>query len=444
MANYRILIEYELDNGQYGEAQELYKNSVCQPSTLLDLGLRHVEQIELLRKVQDELLHHQCLDLQEDIENCPNCGHRLKRNGKKCSSFSSVFTDHKLPIHKLKCMGCGWESVPSIKSLFGTHLHPDLVKLQCEFGSDVSYAATQRKLNAVCTHNRGVNSQMGIRQAVETVGMFISDHPNKAIPQQVPEAKELIIQSDGGHIKSKIKGERSFEALASVVYRPEAIIPGVKKRESGTLIGKHCAASSLNDGGQHINELTLDAAKKEGLTKNTKVTALCDGASNCWNVIESLKPHCQEIDAILDWFHIAKAFQNARLRGVCKLKLTKAKWCLWHGDVDGALDRLSKIEGSLSSVESKNKIKKLTHYISNNTSKIVNYSDRYKSGKVITSQMAESTVESLINQRCKGKKHMQWSRDGLHPLLQIRASRASNDWIRNWESYVVQAYQKAA
>jgi len=45
---------------------------------------------------------------------------------------------------------------------------------------------------------------------------------------------------------------------------------------------------------------------------DTVVTALADGACNCWSVILSLTPHCQQLLCILDWFHIAKKFQNVR------------------------------------------------------------------------------------------------------------------------------------
>jgi hypothetical protein len=57
--------------------------------------------------------------------------------------------------------------------------------------------------------------------------------------------------------------------------------------------------------------------------------------------------------------------------------------------------------------------------------------------------MAEFTVESLINQRCKGKQHMRWTREGVHSILQIRASKASNDWSLNWQNYILGAYTKA-
>ncbi|GAG85392.1 unnamed protein product [marine sediment metagenome] len=38
---------------------------------------------------------------------------------------------------------------------------------------------------------------------------------------------------------------------------------------------------------------------------------------------------------------------------------------------------------------------------------------------------------------------MQWSRKGLHPVLQLRAAIASNDWNENWEKLVVDAFPLA-
>lgn len=39
---------------------------------------------------------------------------------------------------------------------------------------------------------------------------------------------------------------------------------------------------------------------------------------------------------------------------------------------------------------------------------------------------------------------MQWSRDGVQSILQIRAATASNDWDENWEQYILGSIQKAA
>ena len=73
---------------------------------------------------------------------------------------------------------------------------------------------------------------------------------------------------------------------------------------------------------------------------------------------------------------------------------------------------------------------------SHNKDKIINYRQRQKEGKVFTSNLAESTVESLINQRCKQQQHMRWSREGLDPILQLRATISS---YSDWESKIKMA-----
>jgi hypothetical protein len=39
---------------------------------------------------------------------------------------------------------------------------------------------------------------------------------------------------------------------------------------------------------------------------------------------------------------------------------------------------------------------------------------------------------------------MIWSKEGVHPLLQIRVEDASNDWCINYENYILGAYGKTA
>ena len=82
------------------------------------------------------------------------------------------------------------------------------------------------------------------------------------------------------------------------------------------------------------------------------------------------------------------------------------------------------------------RLNKFIKYIENNESKIINYRERHKQGLPFTSNLAESTVESLINQRCKGQQHMRWSRDGLDPILQIRSAIASKDWDQSWRTVI--------
>jgi len=231
--------------------------------------------------------------------------------------------------------------------------------------------------------------------------------------------------------------------MAAVVYRPENIL-NKPDNSRGTLINKNCAASALSDNQAYIFESTLTAAKKQGLYEKTWLTALCDGASNCWSIVDHLSNYCRGVTRIPDWFHIAMRFKNIAVPEKQKKKFEKAKWHLWHGNVDYSLLRLSQVMESIKDEKKTKKLDKLKGYIETNRSNIVNYRLRRQEGLTFTSQLAESTVESLINQRCKGQQHMRWTRGGAHPLLQIRALIASNDWLTNWQEKIIGAMTSAA
>jgi hypothetical protein len=144
--------------------------------------------------------------------------------------------------------------------------------------------------------------------------------------------------------------------------------------------------------------------------------------------------------SILDWFHVAMKIENISLPEQLKEKLLNVKWHLWRGKIDEALDRLTQLVTLAKDEKHIDRINKLYNYITNNSAKIVNYEERQKAGLVFTSNLAESTVESLINRRCKGRQHMRWSREGLNPLLQIRAAlHSQGEWSNKWQSAVLNA-----
>ena len=138
-------------------------------------------------------------------------------------------------------------------------------------------------------------------------------------------------------------------------------------------------------------------------------------------------------------------FENLSLKNqTLREKAKRAKWHLWRGYPDRAIIRLEEIKNNLQEKKEQRKLTKLMNYIANNIECIIDYRQRQKNGLIFTSQLAESTVESLINQRCKRQQHMRWSRKGLHSLLQVRASISSNSWQEHWERYVGEAMLKTA
>jgi len=148
----RIVVEKVAVSSQEVVKRDTIKiYDIQRPESILDLGLRHSEQISLLSKVQNTLVAEQSILIDPGTNVCPNCGQKLKKNGYKESDFSAVFSDHKLLVQKHRCSRpeCGWQSASTIKSLFGTNIHPDLAKLQCSQGALFSYREAEQNSSEV-------------------------------------------------------------------------------------------------------------------------------------------------------------------------------------------------------------------------------------------------------------------------------------------------------
>ena len=402
------------------------------PRSIIGLGLRHEEQISLVEKVQNSVLAAQSKLIDPGYDRCPKCGGKLHKRGFSQSKFHSVFSDHKVGIQKHKCQNpeCEWQSTPTTTSVFGTSVHPDLAKLQCEQGTLFSYRKAQSNLEKLNVHRRPVNNHTNIKLLTNQVGAELAQEnlqPIKAV-NDTASASEVIIQIDGGHIPIKDKDKRSFEALSAIVYHPENI--RTVDQHHRLIENKSCALSARDDGLEAMKAYTLNAARKQGMTEKTKVTALADGAHNCWSVVSSLLPHCKEILCILDWFHIAMKFQNVRsaFDEVGKETLEEIKWKVWHGKSKEALDNLAILIKNVVDIKNRTEIQKLYDYLDNNRAYLVNYRERSKQNLSYSSQVAESHIDSIISDRHSRTKKMQWTREGAHNVLQIRGMIESNEW----------------
>lgn len=442
---YRVVIElYSDSNPDLIERKVVDEKNISSVKTIYDLGLRHKEQIGLLQKLQDTVLTSQIKYLKEDIEFCPKCGNKVCKQGYEKCNFHSVFTDHEVKTQRLQCGKCNWRSTPSIKSLFGTSIHPDLAKIQSELGGTHSYRESEKVLDLQSASKRAINNHDRIKHIVGHIGKQIEiENRQLDISNIESEATgDLIVQVDGGHLKSSEKNQRSFEVMTSIIYKPESVVK-IEGQKRGKIYNKNCTASALNDNQESIKRDTLIAAARQGMTKDTKITAICDGAQNCWSIIDYLRPYCKEILLILDWFHIAMRFKNITIPKGKREEFDKIKWHLWHGNPNDAINKLNLKIAELP-IKYHKKINNLITYIDNNRDYIINYERHYNNNQVFTSNVAESNVESLINQRCKGQQHMIWSREGVQPLLQIRAAICSNEWNQRWENTVLSGLKKAA
>jgi hypothetical protein len=124
--------------------------------------------------------------------------------------------------------------------------------------------------------------------------------------------------------------------------------------------------------------------------------------------------------------------------------LERVKWTLWHGKAKEALDKLELLITNVTETKKRSKLQKLYDYLKNNEAYLVNYEKREQQNKTYTSQVAETHIDSIINERYKNSKKMQWTREGAHNVLQIRGKITSKEWDKNWQSPVLSALVGAA
>lgn len=435
---YRIVFEtYSLDNpNDIKEQSVIIEDIVTRPTSCLDFSISHEQQIEILQNSIDHVIAEKTKLINSESGDCPNCSKNLIKLGYHRSTFHDVFTDHHVRMQRLRCKSCKYEAPSTVRTLLDGVLSGALVKIQSELGSDYTFREAESLLEKFATKRRSINNRNRIKNIVSNVGTAIEavDRTEQEL-LEYEDAEELILNIDGGHVKT-VEEQRSIEALTSVVYKPESLMKG-ENSSRRYLTSKSCAASVKDDNQKEIINNTIIAAMKEGLTADTKITALCDGAANCWKVVDALKPLCGSMTCILDWFHITMKMQNIALPEPLKDKFLKIKWHLWRGNVDSAITRLEQLISLASDTKTKNKLDTFKAYINNNYARIVNYRERKKNGLVFTSNLAESTVESLVNRRCKGQQHMRWSREGLNPILQLRAKMHTQDWDNKWKTVIL-------
>ena len=436
---------YDKKTGKVSETEILRSDEVKRPTTVKELGYLHEEQIQLLQAIQNFKLQYECKLINEEVT-CPNCNSKTSPRGTRKSKFHAVFTDHTVTIQRRRCQ-CGWGGPDSVDSLYGSSLHPDLVEKQVVQGSENSYRQASRQLDAESKCNRPINNDDRIRRKVSEVAKIIGANKLKKskVVKQNEAAKQLVAFVDGGHLKSKDMGSRSFEAMIATVFRPENI--NKLDKHHNEITKKTSVASALSDHQNTIKQLVLNACRQEGSNaKTTELTCLTDGASNCWSITNSLKPYCKKLTNILDWFHITKRFTiiNRSLDSEDKERIEKVKWFLWHGNAENALQRLVEIQADFTDEKLLSALDELYAYIERNQSYLANYQERQEANLPFTSTIAESSVNELINTRQKNNKKMQWSREGAHNILQIRTSCFSKTWQQDWEKAQKEMYQKVA
>ncbi len=135
------------------------------------------------------------------------------------------------------------------------------------------------------------------------------------------------------------------------------------------------------------------------------------------------------------------------MRGLCALELPLAPldWAqidverlrhlLWNGGPEKACEALGRIVSwakdaivlNEPTIEARARrlvarCTELQAYIETNEGALIDYGQRCRAGKPISTSWAEGTVNQLVSARMNKRRPMRWSRRGAHRVLQVRAA----------------------
>ncbi len=168
------------------------------------------------------------------------------------------------------------------------------------------------------------------------------------------------------------------------------------------------------------------------------VTAISDGDPALPALVRSATGG--PVEYVLDWLHLSMRVHHVEqvMRGLCALEpspsapldharidVERLRHLLWNGHHENACEALGRI-GSWAkdatvlndpAMEARAKrlvarCTKLHAYIENNKDSLIDYGQRCRAGKPISTSRAEGTVNQLVSVRMNKRRQMRWSPRG--------------------------------
>ena len=144
------------------------------------------------------------------------------------------------------------------------------------------------------------------------------------------------------------------------------------------------------------------------------------------------------VQIVLDWFHLRKKFKEELSMGMKGRKLRNETLravmpLLWHGLTNKAISYLENIPAS--KIKDENHIQKLIDYLGRNISSIPNYDTRKRLNLRNSSNVGEKMNDLVVSNRQK-KNGMSWAKKGslnLAIITTLKINDEYHNWFRNKE-----------
>lgn len=413
-----------------------------------NLGLSLAESKNLLKSLQETIIQEQINTYLVNHQCCQKCLHPYRIKDHKMKRLNTLFG--MIPLESPRFYSCNHcqeipKSFSPLSQLIPIRNTPELLYIESKYASLMSYGLTTQllkdflpihtQLNAASIRNhtlevaRNLDEKLGNEQY-----FFVEGCPYQW--DQLPKPKGKITMGiDGGYLRQWEEKKKNFEVIAG---------------KSIPTNGKTKYFGLVQSFDKKPKRRVYEVLNSQGMQNNQIVEFLSDGADNVRDLQRYLNPKAKHM---LDWFHMsmrftvllnyAKGYQKYEEGVGAELikDLESAKWHLWHGHVAEGYEKLEEstwmvvLDSKYPYIKKLDKaLNEMCTYIRRNSSMIVNYGKRWRSGNRISTGFVESTINCFVTKRFAKKQQMQWTARGAHLLMQVRAKVMNDEFSDEFNS----------
>ena len=418
-------------------------------STLAEIGLMLDETKALLAKLQASMLYGQVVEHAAHHRACAACGVLQPLKDRRTRRLQTLFGTVEVEAPRFKVCRCRRPAamaevvVSPVCALLTARCTPELERVQAELGARTSFRDGARILEALLpvspanheslrirTHAVALQLEADHRQAAPEV-MTVRGEPVKAA---AADDHQPVVMLDGAYIRAMPGHQtRNFEAICGKVER------------EGHATRRFALVRSV---AEQPHALLRAALLDQGWREGEAVTAISDGDPALPALVRSATGG--PVEYILDWFHLSMRVHHVEqvMHGLCALEppplapldrtqidVERLRSLLWNGRHNKACEALGRITSWAKDASALNiptldakarrlvaRCAELRSYIENNEGALIDYGQRHRAGKPISTSRAEGTVNQLVSARMNKRRQMRWSPRSAHRVLQVRAA----------------------
>ncbi len=417
--------------------------------TLAEVGLMLSETKTLLAKLQASMLCGQVAEYAAHHRACAACRVLQPLKDRRTRRLQTLFGTVEVEAPQFKLCGCrqpapmAEATVTPVCALLTARCTPELERVQAELGARSSFRDGARILESLLPVSPANHESLRARTHAVALQLEAADQQAAAKVTAVRGERDKdaaaddhrpVVMLDGAYIRA-VPGHqvRNFEAICGKVeheghaIRRFALVRNVAEQPHALL-----------------RAALLDQSWREG----EAVTAISDGDPALPALVRSATGG--PVEPILDWFHLSMRVHHVEqvMGGLCALDpppsapldhvqidVERLRHLLWTGRHEKACKALSRITSWAKDASVLNnpateagarrlvaRCKELQSYIDNNKGALIDYGERHRAGKPISTSRAEGTVSQRVSARMNKRQQMRWSPRGAHRVLQVRAA----------------------